>query len=285
MRAAKSRYTSVAERAVQIIAKKEAQKLIAPNLLFRRVVWGTYDRSENLFGAGTPVDMAGLMVHAVQIPAWDIQTNTAVAPSADPALVPTVPVYPRGANVLFAGADQNGYRTCSDISLKNLSCSLRFFLPPLRNPDGSVNTPRHADTVIRYQLVAMSDKDAFQLQWKPTIDEALPFHGMAYSSRLDELVTDESNDGRRRVLAKGSCRMRFSEIYAQEKFRKLFWKGHIPYEFKSYGAGGAADQNGQEVVGKYKIFLILRCDTPTGSPVFEKPTVQGFVKCGYRNNT
>ena len=282
-----ARINSAAEKAIAIIAKRQAEKLISPNLLFRRTLWGTYDRETNVFGAGTPVDMAGLMVHACQIPIWDIQTMTTVAPSVDPALVPTIPLYPRGANVLAAGVDQNGYRTNSDIHLKNLGCQLRFFLPALRLATGVINTPRHQDTTVHYSLVAMSSPDAYILGWKPDIGEIMPFKGIGYSSRLDDEVTDDSNDGRRRVLARGSVKMRYSEIYAQERFTKLYWSGSLPYEFKSYSvaAGTAADQNGQQVVGKYKVFLCLRCDTPAGSPVFEKPTVQGFVKCGYRNIT
>lgn len=278
-----ARTDSLVEKAVAIIAKREASKLVSPNLIFRRNVFGAYNRTLNTWAAGTPVDMDGLIVHMVQIPMWDQQTTITSVPATDPYLVPAIPFYNRGVNLVADMSDLDGFRKSPKVALKNLSCSLRFHLPPA--PVGApARTPRQT---IRYQIIAVSSEDASGLQWSPDIDEILPFKGMGFSARLDHLITDQSNDGQpRRVLARGSITLKQSSSmdgYAREQFRDLFKEVQLPYEFEPYTTLSNGDQNGQRVTGKWKIFLVLRGSTPVSTGVEYKARVSGFIKVGYRN--
>lgn len=279
MRAAKSSYTSIAERAVQIIAKKEALKLMSPNLIFRRTILGSYDRPTNVFGVGTPIDMSGVCIHQFACPAWDIQTLATVTPVADPNLVPPVPLYNRGTNVLVAGEDQDGYRNSSKTCVFNMGLDLRIALDRIPVTQGL----RREDVTVRYALVAISSPDAYQLGWQPAVSDCLIFKGLGYSSRLDDEVVDAINDTRRRILTQGKITLKYSVDYNREKFRHLYWSGKMPYEFKANDGASTMDQNGQQVVSKWKVFCVIRSDCPTADPLYTKPRCSGFIKVGYKN--
>ena len=275
---------SIAERAVALIAAQEIKRTLPPNLIFRRTCFGDYNRSTNVFAVGTPCDMASPeCLHMAQIPCWDIQTIATDVPSSDPNLVPAIPLYDRGTNVLVAGVAPDGFRESSKITVFSFGCDLRFVL------DRNVLAPlaRREDVTVRYAIVAISSPDAFQLQWAPTPQEALPYKGLGYSSRLDTLVNDDVNDTRRRILKQGKIVMKYNAFNTQERFRHLFWKGKLPYEYQSYStsAGTSMDQNGQRCVSKWKVFLVIRSDSPTVEPLTNKVRVNGFIKCGYKNYT
>lgn len=272
---------SSAELAVKIIAKKEAQKLIAPNLIFRRMVFGTFNRTLNTFTNATVVDMNGLIVHIPQVPLWDIQTSNATIPVADPNMVPQIPNYFRGPNLLAAGIVQDGFRNSSKISIQNLGCDLRVHLNPLQ---AGPSVPRREDITLRYAIVSVTHPDAYLLQWKPDIDEVMAYKGLGYSSRLDVEIRDAPQELKFHTLKSGKLTLKHSQFTAKEKFVSLFWSGSRTYEYQSYIDGvSQASQNGQRVVGTSKIFLCLRSDSPVTDPPDMKVSVVGFMKCGYRN--
>jgi len=273
---------SAAELAVQIIAKKEAKKLMAPNLLFRRTILGDYDRATNVFSVGTAMDMDGVCIAVAQIPSWDIQTMATTVPLADPNLRPPTPVYDRGTNVLAAGVGQDGYRNSSKITIFNMGCELRFTLAGF----GGAAPPRREDVTVRYAIMGISSPDAFALGWQPAVSDAMPYKGLGYSSRLDEQVADEINDTRRKIFKQGKITLKYSELYSKERFRSLFWSGKLPYAYQSAQPAPSLttyDQNGQRVVSKWKVFLIVRSDTPVGDPLYTKVLCNGFIKVGYKN--
>lgn len=280
MRDAKKRgINSIAEAAVALIAKKEIKKTQAPNLIFRRTILGSYDRPTNQFGVGTSIDMNGVVIHMFQCPVWDIQTIATQTPVADPNLVPTVPAYNRGTNVLAAGMPQDGFRTSSKTTVFNLGLDLRFVLDRIPVTQGL----RREDCTVRYAIIAVSSPDAYQLGWQPAINEIMPFKGLGFSSRLDVETTDDINDTRRKFLKQGKITLKYSVDYNKERFRHLFWSGKLPYEFKPDDASGTLDQNGQQVVSKWKVFCVIRGDTPVNDPLYTKPRVSGFMKVGYKN--
>lgn len=282
LRDARTRGTnSAAELAVKIIAKREAKKLLGPNLIFRRQVWGDYDRLANIFGAGTPIDMDGLIVHMPQIPIWDIQTANATLPSADLNLVPPIPFYMRGTNVLAAGVAQDQFRTSNKVSLQSLGFDLRFYLPMM---DPLQALPRREDVTIRWRIVAVTHPDAYIAQWTPKVEDVLAYKGLGFSSRLDKVIQDPVNDLKFKVLKQGKYLMKYSTDRTKERFISTFLKTNITYEFQSYIENVQPySQNGQRVTGRVKIFLVLRADCAANAAPEHKPTVIGFYKVGYRN--
>lgn len=280
LRDARKRGTNSAlEKAVQIISRREAKKLIAPNLIFRRTIWGSYNRNTNTFGVGTAIDMDGLIVHMAQIPLYDTETVGVVTPAADGALVPNIPVYNRGPNDLAPMKAQDGYRSNTVIFLKNLGCDLRFYL----DPTGVAAQPRE-DVTVWYRIVSVTDPDQHQLTWKPDIEEVLPYKGLGYSSRLDTGIRDATNDMKFTTLKKGKIRLRYHDYRPQERFKSLYWGGSKRYEYLPTVTGiSVADQNGQRVTGTSKVFLVLRSDIPTALAAGFKIRVNGFLKVGYRN--
>lgn len=278
---------SAAELAVKIITQREIKKALPPNLIFRRAICGVYDRELNEFGIGTPIDMAGVVIHQFQCPVWDIQTLAIQQPMADPNLyfdVPQgsnvhVPDYNRGQNTLAAGQDQDGYRASSKVTVFNMGLDLRIVLDrvPVTQP------LRREDVTLRYALIGISSPDAYQLGWQPDMQAAMPFKGLGYSSRLDTAVVDDINDTRRKVFAQGKIVLKYSPDNNKERFRSLFWKGKLPYEFKPQDSTSTMDQNGQRVTSKWKVFCVIRSDVPVSNPLYTKPRVQGFIKVGYKN--
>lgn len=271
---------SAAERAVQIIAKREALKLIGPNLIFRREIYAAapYNRVTNVFAAGTNLGLAGHVLHMCQIPVWDIVTQAAVAPTADTAF-PT-PDYGRGPNTLTQNIPQDGYRESTTITIKNLSAQLRLFLPA-----SAESRPNAESVTVEFAIVKVQDADAGDLQWKPDLVDIMPWKGYGWSSRLDT-EADPMHDMKFRYLARKRVRMKYREWLNNEVYTKLFWSGSIRYEYQGYDptAGLVLDQNGQRVVGNSgKIFLIMRSSIPEVDVELEGPTVQGFIKVGYRN--
>lgn len=284
MRAAKKPgINSIAERAVALIAKKEAEKLIAPNLIFRRACFGEYSRLLNIFQNPTKLDINGCVLHMAQIPLNDNTTNVTVAPSADLFLRPTVPQYPRGANVIATTTPTDGYRTGPTVQIKNLGASLRLFLPALNT---ATSNTRREDVTVTAAIVAVQEQDMDQLQWKPQIDTVMPFKGLAYSSRLDVEISQPVAETKFQVLTKARMVLKYDQYVPKERFMHLFTKWDKRYEYQPYiEAVQQADQNGQRVVGSHKVFLVIRSDIPAGTPADLKVDLAGFIKCGYRNHS
>lgn len=289
MRDAKTRGTnSLVEKAVKIIAKREAEKLIAPNFIFRRGVWGDYDRDLNRWGLGTPVDMDGLIVHMCQIPLVDDATMPTVIPTADPNLRPTIPNYVRGPNVIAPAVPRDGFRSDSSIEIKSLGAQLRFYLDPLFFVPPAGGPPELTDheqeaVNIEYRFLAVSEDNMESLGYAPTIDQVLPWHGLGYSSRLDVDIRDTTAVFKSRTLAKGRFRLTYKNYGLQEKYISVFAKCNYRYEYSTL-TDGVVDMNGQRVTGPHKIFLALRADTTAASPARHKVHVSGFIKCSYRDS-
>lgn len=264
-----ARIDSAAERAVALIAKREAKKLMSPNLIFRRYYFADYQTATQTFSNRTPVDMAGVIVHILQIPKWDNQTLPTQVPVADADMRPQVPLYPRGANVVAPDTSKDQYRFGSQVSVKNISVELlfQFIIPPLA-------VPEEEKVIIKYALMQVGGDQIFAPQWAPLPRAIMPFpRPFGYSSRLDN---EQAELEKVRTLKKG-----FVTLYPNvdnkivEKGRKMFWTGNLPYEFN------LADQNGQQVEGNKKLFLVLKSTAKLAAA--QKPTVACVIKVGYRD--
>lgn len=215
----------------------------------------------------------------LSVPISDIVTQTTVTPTAEPNLRPTIPVYERGPNDLAVMLDQDGFRSSNSICVKNLGCDLRFCLDPLAD-----SAYDREDVTVQYAIVQVTAADAFQLIWKPEIEEVMQYKGLGYSSRLDQEVRDDKNELKQRVLKRGKFTMKYHDYRAQERFHSLYWSGSFTYDYAGYIDGvSAMDQNGQRVTGTSKVFLCLRSDTPAADASGYKVRVNGFMKAGYRN--
>lgn len=272
LRDAKKRgINSAAEAAVAIIAKKQAQKLLPPNLMFRRYLFADYDSLTQVFSHESPVDLSGLIVHIAQVPRWDAQTMPAVAPTSDVDLRPTVPVYPRGANVVAPTVNKDGYRWSNKITIKNINIGLRFTLPPVVG----VGVEKMSHTIF-YGIGYWGGDDIFAMQAAPQPSAVMSDpKSFGFSNRLDNLQPELEKF---RFLKRGVCRIKYTENQSQPKTvsKSMFWSGSLPYEYNSL------NMNGQLIAGNKKLFLVLRCDTALAAT--QKPTVAAFVKLGYRDN-
>lgn len=265
-----SRVDSAAELAVKLIAKREAAKLLPPNKLFRRYYFCDYDGGLNTWTNPTALDLNGLVVHICQIPLIDNATMITQPPVSDPDMRPNVPNYLRGTNVLAPMFDQIKYRSNSMITIKNINVGLRFYLQEL-----GVATPERPFIDVEYAVVSTSNTAQYGLTWSPPIDQILPYKQWGYSSRLDRIDRDNSALFKWRTLAKGRVRLGWSDFNVREKRRSMFIKCNIPYEYDPM------DQNGQQVTGVNKIFLVIRSDTPLAYT--QKAFVAGFCKVGFKD--
>lgn len=263
-----ARIDSAAERAVVIIAKREAKKLIPPNLCFRRYLFADYNNLTHSFNNRTDVDMGGTIVHIAQIPKWDAQLAITTVPVADPDLRPQIPIYPRGGNVVAPTTSKDQYRWANKVSIKNIQVGLIFQLRPL-----GVALPEMDDITIKFALVSYGGAGIFPLGSAPQPDEVMTYpRQFGYSSRLD---TSEPALQKYRTLKSGFVKLRWSDYNIVEKQRKLFWSGTLPYEYT------VGSQNGQLVAGNKKLFLVMRSNVPIANT--QKPTVAAFVKLGYQD--
>lgn len=274
---------SAAEAAVRIIAKNAAEALISPNRIFRRNVWGAYDRLLNSYVGSSDLQMTPLIVHMCQIPIWDIVTQPAVAPAAD-VNFPVQPVYTRGPNTLTANIPADGFRSNTSVYLKNLSCELKLSLAALVNAPVA---PVQSGVNVTYQMVAISRNGQDALGFVPVAadqNRMFRFKGLGYSYRLDGAIGGDMQELNYKVLAKGKAYLSYKDFNVTTKFVQLYWKGHIHYKYSDAldPLGAGLDQNGQRVTGKWKIFLMIRSDVPDALVPQLKPTVAGFIKCGYR---
>lgn len=275
LRDAKKRGTnSLLEKAVKIIAVREAKKLIPPNLLFRRYYYQDYDGISHRFGVPTDLDMEGVLVHVVQIPLNDASTMVAVPPLSDLDMRPQIPLYPRGDNTIAVSVPQIGYRSSNTISIKSVSAQMIFRMAQEEEPD-------EARVLITYALVATSNTAQYGLQWYPPVNQILPWKQWGYSSRIDVEARDDSALFKYRTLAKGSCYISASPDRPREIRRTLFKKLNMPYEYHPMG------QNGQRVTGVYKLWLVARARLFAGTEAqpTQKPTIAAVCKVAFKNIT
>lgn len=274
---------SLVEKAVALIAKKEAKKLLPPNLIFRRYCFSDYDLDTNIWSQESLLDIdSELIYHPLQIPVWDVQTLPVSNPTSDPLQFPAVPNYDRGQNVLAAGLDQNGFRNSSQIVIQNMSVQLRFSLAPARSTQ---TAPRKECARIRYALILVKHPDAHTLQWKPTMDMVMPFKGFGFSNRLDRITADTEAETKVRVLASGKCNVYQKSEIPQEIYKKMYWQGNMKYRYQEYIEGvQGLDQNGQRVAGSQgKVFLVVTSDTPSATVDEYKVKCAACCKIGYKN--
>lgn len=166
----------------------------------------------------------------------------------------------------------DGFRVSHKVSIKNISIKLKFFADPL-----GVAAPERAFTRVRYAIVATSNTAQYGLTWAAPIDEILPYRPWGYSSRLDTEIRDDSALFKWRTLRKGSFIIRHHDAFLREKSRSIYhdFKRALTYEYDW------DDQNGQQVTGVKKLFLVLRSDTPV--TYAQKVRVAGLVKLGYKD--
>lgn len=279
-----ARTSSAAEKAVKVIAKREAEKLI-PKLLFRRYLFANYDADTNIMleGSATRIDWNGEIVALAQIPLMDNATIPTYAMQNDPDIRPNPQVYNFGVNVIAPMRSFDGFRRGSAISIRKISLGLRFWTEQI-----GVGVPQLLDNVfVKYKVIAVQEDVAQQSQAlsAPPADEVLPMNIFGYSSRLDRDIEEVSRPYKVRTLLSGGQLLNYSTTSRQTRQKQHFLSLKRPlrieYASGDPATGAAPDQYGQRVTGPWKIYLVLRSSCPATYAALYKPLVGGFIKLSY----
>lgn len=294
LRQAKSRkIDNSSERILVALSKRVAKAEVAkahPSLVFRKYIWGNYDQNTNLFVGGVLVDWDGIAPHHIcQIPLTDMASLVNVPPIVDPAFVlpqenqATQFDRPAGVNFVAPRFQLDGTRLGYKIKLRSFELEIRAQVDQF-----VAATPMLIEsTIVKWALVSVNN-DATPLQASQiNIERVLPMKKMGYTSKIDKVELEKTSKFRHRTLAKGSFKMRISAHHPNLLFKK--WRVNMKnrsYEYSSMDplAGGRAqDQTGQRVIGG-KIFLCIRCTTPTGAAFAPyQPSLIAAYKVRYTN--
>lgn len=264
------------EKAVKLIAKKEALKLLPPNLVFRRFILADYSQALNEMSNYTTVGWDGTVIALGQIPITDMQTTSVAAIPAqvfDAALRPN-PTYPYGVNViapLVTGLD--GYRSGVSVMIKNIAIGLRA-----RHSAQGATIPRYEHCFLKWAVVTTQDDAQSGIAWEPQPERILRMRTFGYSSRLDVDVTNETSRFKFKVLMKGTIKLNYKAEDVVETQIQRFRKTNIRLEYDQ------TDAYGQQVIGTNKLFLVLRSNIPQADNAYH-PQVGGYFKLGYKNIT
>lgn len=283
---------SVAERAVAIIAKKEAEKLMPGNLILRSYWFGDYDNQLDTFANLTNLDRNGMVVSIAQVALMD--QDVSIVPGLgpptgqviDPNMRPN-PDHVYGQHVVAPRRDYDGYRRGADIKVKNIQFGMIVKLPFLQNAAPIPN--RHYTTVF-WRLVSVEEPQQLQALagHKPRYSALHRLPTFGYSSRLDKALTMPTQGMKINVIAKGQFRMNYSYTGSQTKrftiFRDL--KGGIKIGFhagvpRDITLADIPDLFGQRVSGRRKLYLAVAGDNEPGANAVYKPSIAAYTKVGY----
>lgn len=279
---------SVAEKAVAIIAKKQAEKLMSPNLIMRTYLWTDYrmDTNQMNWANTTPVGWEGLCVPLMQIPKLDNHTNP--VPGANPQqpqpeMRPQpAPVY--GNNVIAPTDPANGFRRGLVVRLRNVSLALRLRNFPLlqnRLPDGSIqNLAQYEHAFVKWSVVATERSSNDLLNWEPDPQEVLPMKKFGFSPRLDTNEVVKVTDHKFKTLMRGTIKCNYSQYNVVETCKEYFRDGlNIKVDYES------DDIYGQKLNdSRYNVFLVVRSNIPSVGPFLQfRPNIAACVKIGYRD--
>lgn len=264
------------EKAVKLIAKKEALKLLPPNLVFRRFILADYDAGLNEMTNYTGIGWDGTVIALAQIPMTDMQTTSVAAlPAqvADGALRPN-PTYPYGVNVIapfVTGID--GYRSGRKVVIKNIAFGLRA-----RHSAQGAAIPRYEHCFLKWAVVTTSDDAQSGVAWEPQPERILRMRTFGYSSRLDIDSALDTSLFKFKTIMRGTIKLDYKVEDVVETQREYFRKVNIPIEYDE------TDAYGQQVISRRKLFLVLRSNIPQADNGYH-PQVGGYFKLGYKNVT
>lgn len=264
------------EKAVKLIAKKEALKLLPPNLIFRRMILADYTRATNAMVNYTPIGWDGVVIALAQIPMEDSQTLAigALPPQVnDPSLRPN-PVYPYGVNLITpmeTGLD--GFRSGRKVSIKNIVIGIRTRVDPFAE-----GAPNYEHAFLKWRVVTVSDDAMSGVAWEPQPDRLLRMRTFGFSGRLDVDELQNTSLLKTRTLMKGTIKLTYNKDHVVETQREKFLKCNIPVEYANN------DAYGQQVTSQQKLFLVLRSNIPQADLV-NHPQCAGYYKLGYKNVT
>lgn len=278
LRDARRRGTNSAlEAAVKKISRKEAQKLMPPNLIFRNFILADYNMMTNSMTNFTQIAWDGLVISLGQIPITD---NITMAQTAAPAQLPDPAMRPQfsptvyGVNVIapfFTGTDQ--FRSGLKVQIKNIALGLRasIALAPAN--------PKFEHCFLKWAVVLSMDDAQSGQGWEPTPDRLLPMRKFGYSPRLDQGIAQQTSHLKTKTLMKGCIKLTYNDSHHVETQREKFRKTNFILEYSGN------DLFGQQTIGQYKLFLVLRSNIPQADAAQYAPRVGGYYKLGYKNCT
>jgi len=280
-----ARIDSAAEKAVQIIAKREAEKLMPPLLIFRRYLFCDYDSANNLLNPAlaTQLDWGGQIVALAQVPIMDNATIPTYAMQNDPDIRPNPQVYNFGVNVIAPQRSSDGFRRGSHIEIKKIQLGVKAWTDQM-----GVGVAQLLDNCyIKYAVIAVQENVLIQevALSSPPVEEVLHMKIWGYSSRLDDEIEKETRKYKVRTLVKGSFRLNYGTTSKNERTREHFTELKRPLRIEyapgDPATGAAMDQYGQRVVGPWKLYLALRSNVPGTYNAIYKPLVAAYCKLSY----
>lgn len=267
---------SLVERAVALIAKKEALKLMPPNLIYRQYFCAPYDSQTNAMGPMTRIGWDGLVISLCQIPKADNETQqiaTSVPQVPDPNLFPQFAYPPGNVSVINTRAiGGDGFRLGNTVSVKSIALGIRVQNRPL-----GANNPDYEHSFLKWAVVTTAYDAQSGVGWEPTADRLLKMKIFGFSSRLDVAETQQITHLKTRTLMSGTIKCDFSQYYVVETQREYFKNVNVRIEYQP------DDIYGQQVTGDKKLFLVLRSTIPQASQW--QPVVGGYFKINYRNES
>lgn len=277
-----SRIDSAAEKAVAIIAEREAKKLMPSPLIFRRYLFADFDKETNIMNNGTRVTWEGEIVSLGQIPIMDNATVATYAQQVDPDIRPN-PNYAFGINVIAPQRYFNGYRRGNRVKINNFQLGLRMWTDQI-----GVGVVQALDKVfVKYAVIAVQQDVANQelALSVPAPEHMLDMKVFGFSSRLDYDLTEPKRPYKIRTLLQGGQVLNYSTVSKQTRQKEHFVKLKKPivleYEPGNPLTGAPMDQYGQKVIGPWKLFLVVRSSCPgTYAPLYQ-PSIGGYIKLSY----
>lgn len=275
---------SAAELAVKIIAKKEIAKALAPNRIFRRYYFARYNMDTNEMTWRDQVNWTGFVVAIGQIPKLDNVTQTvatSVPQQQDPSMVPSLPQYNFGTNVI-GPVDSEQFRIGPKIQIKNISVSLRLHSPAVvtqRQNDGTIyNLLPFEHCFVKWAVVLTETDLQSGIAWEPTADRCVAMKKFGFSSRLDVAESQQITHQKYKTLMSGTLKVNFNQYKANEVCKEYFRTVNFPIEYQ------AQDLYGQQVTGRYKPFFVVRSNLPAvGNFTNFCPYIAACIKLGFQN--
>lgn len=269
------------EKAVKIIARREAKKLLPPNLIFRSYLFADYDSHLNVMGPQTRVGWQGFTTILPRVPIMDQQTLGVGAlqpPVADNIVIDKFnPATVYGVNLIAPQATgKDGYRSGRKISIKNVSFGIRVTHDPYYE-----NPLIYEHSFLKWAVVVTQNATQSAAGAKPVPSMVLRMKTFGYSSRLDQQIAQQTGHQKYRVLMRGTIKNTYSDTRCVQTQRTYHAKCNIPIEFAQN------DMVGEQQTGINAMYLVVRSNIPDPLPNMQdyRPLVGAYYKLGYKNIT
>lgn len=277
---------SLAELAVKIIAKKEALKLLPPNLVFRSYLFATYDRDTNRMGAQAKIGWRGRTTILPRIPVRDNEPYNVLpvngqhniqTPVADNSVINKFLVSSYGGHVGFpfrSGRDM--FRAGTKIIIKNVQVGIRVTLDP------TYEVPQiYEHAFVKWAVVVTQSPGQSAAGAHPIPATVLKMRIFGYSSRLDEGIAQNTTHTKYRTLMKGTLKVNYRNDHVDENQKTYFAKCNVPIEY------GINDAVGEQQIGANAMYLVIRSNIPDPNQETHpdepdyRPGVGAYFKLGY----